>query len=246
MKIMPVVSAVPTEALAGTPRQSQLAAAQTRRRRSPTAPIAARLGRREHAAVDAAEHDDEDRRDRPDARAARRSRSARIARALRRAVRPGMQAHVDRDRDQVADGRDDAGHERRDEQLGDVLLGQDRVDDEHDRRRDQDAERAAGGERRGREAPGVVDGAASPAARPAPSSRRSRPRCRRSRRRPRRRRTAAIARPPRKWPISAFAAPNSARDSPPCVANCAHQQEQRDDRQVVDREARARERPSGS
>ena len=59
---------------------------------------------------------------------------------------PGHQAHVDRDRDHVAGHRDQAGNHRGGEQLGDVLLGQDGVDHERHAGRNQDAERAPGGQ----------------------------------------------------------------------------------------------------
>ncbi len=48
-------------------------------------------------------------------------------------------------------GRDDAGNDAGDEQLADAGLGHDAVDHHDDRRRDQDAERAAGRDRAGGE-----------------------------------------------------------------------------------------------
>ena len=58
------------------------------------------------------------------------------------AHQPGDDADVERRGEQ-------ARYQRRHEQLGDVLLGRDGVDDQDDRRRDQDAQRAADRERAG-------------------------------------------------------------------------------------------------
>ena len=68
----------------------------------------------------------------------------------RREVR--LAAHDKRDRDAVEQGCEEPRDERRHEQLGDVLLGRDGVDDEDDRGRDEDAERAADRDRAGGEA----------------------------------------------------------------------------------------------
>ena len=73
--------------------------------------------------------------------------------------KPGRAIADDRDRDHVhrdgEDARDDAG----DEQLADVLLGDQAVDREHRRGRDHDAERAAGRDHAGREALRIAEAA---------------------------------------------------------------------------------------
>ena len=59
----------------------------------------------------------------------------------------GLQPRDDGDGDAIAHRRKDARNDRREEQLGDVLLGEDRVDDQDPRRRHEDADGAAGGKR---------------------------------------------------------------------------------------------------
>ena len=59
----------------------------------------------------------------------------------------------------VTQHRDDAGQNGRDEQLADGLLGEDGVDHERHRRRDHDAQRAAGGQCAGRERARVAEAA---------------------------------------------------------------------------------------
>ena len=106
------------------------------------------FGGREQPAVDAAEDDDEDQRDRQHAahQAPAQPRCVLVV-VIRRMA--GKEAHGQRDREDVAEHRDQPRHHRRGKELGDVLLGQDRVDDQRHRRRDQDAQRAARGQRAG-------------------------------------------------------------------------------------------------
>ena len=56
----------------------------------------------------------------------------------------------DHDREHVHRGGENAGNDAGDEQLADVLLGDDAVDREHGGRRQHGAERAAGGDDAGR------------------------------------------------------------------------------------------------
>ena len=123
------------------------------------------------------------------------------------------------------------------EQGDDIGLHHDRVDDQHDRRRDQDAERAAGRERAGGERARIVvaaqfrqcdlahhrSGRERRAADGAERRRSRRPppwRCRRGDGR-----------------SSTLAARNSARLMPALLGEMAHQQEQRNDRQIERTEA---------
>ena len=110
---------------------------------------AGRLGRGEQAAVKAADDEDEQEQRRPDV-------AQRFEALLPRAARPGRQEvrpHPadDGDRHHVHHHGEDAGDDAGDEQLADVLLGDQAVDREHGRRRDHDAERAAGRDHAGRE-----------------------------------------------------------------------------------------------
>ena len=70
-----------------------------------------------------------------------------------RGLQPGAPDHVD----QIEPGEDEAGDQRAGVELDDRDAGRRRIDDQHDRRRDQDAERAAGADDAGGEA-GVVAG----------------------------------------------------------------------------------------
>ena len=104
----------------------------------------ARLGRREQAAVKAADHEHEQRKRGPDVAQRPEPLAPAAGRARRQKARPqdadgGDRQHVHRDREQA---RKNAG----DEQLADVLLGDEAVDGEHRRGRKDGAERAAGGD----------------------------------------------------------------------------------------------------
>ncbi len=110
---------------------------------------ARRFGRGEHAAVDAADDEGEQQQRRPDVAQRREALRPRAARAGRQVARP---RHADdRDGDHVHGDGEDAGQDAGDEQLADVLLGDQPVDREHRRGRDHDAERAAGGDHAGGE-----------------------------------------------------------------------------------------------
>jgi hypothetical protein len=111
------------------------------------------FGGRELAAVDAAEDDDEDHAIGSTPHSACSVRRGAVVVLGRLA---GHHAHVDGDGRDVAQHGDQARHHGRGKQLGDVLLGQDGVDDQRHRRRDQDAQRAAGGQRAGGQAAGVA------------------------------------------------------------------------------------------
>ena len=103
-----------------------------------------RLGGRGDAEVEAAHHDaeDDDRRDEVHERAHPvAQRQGRLAHAASREDRAAVDVRHEAQRQQ--DSRDDAG----DEQLADRIVGERPVHDHVDRRRDQDAQRAAGGER---------------------------------------------------------------------------------------------------
>ena len=108
-----------------------------------------RLGRREDAGVDAADDDDDraagPRCSRGTSRQRSPQRRLRLARVvvLARAP-PGREAEQRREHE----AGDDAG----DEQRADRRVGRDRVHHHHDRRRDQDAERAGGRDDAGAEA----------------------------------------------------------------------------------------------
>ena len=177
------------------------------------------------------DHDQRDQQHRPDLRAAPRPRLPDCAGTG--GASSGAAAHGPGDRQHVEQRRHQARHKRRHEQLGDVLLGGDGVDDQDDRRRDEDAERAADRERAGREAGRRSRSAAAPAAPPGRRWPWSRPTSRRSRRTPCRRQITAIASPPRD------AADKASRGREQAGATCrplgerAHQDEQRDDRQRV-------------
>ena len=86
--------------------------------------------------------------------AARRSAGA-SGSAGRRQGRLG--AHHEGDHDTIEGRRQKAGDQRRHEQLGDVLLGRDRIDDQDDGRRNEDAESAADRDGAGGEARLVSD-----------------------------------------------------------------------------------------
>ena len=112
------------------------------------------FGGGEDAAVDAAHGEGEQGRHRPDL--AQRLQSIAPARPFRR--RPGLRvAPADvLHRDAEQDHGDEAGQEAGREQLADAGLGHDPVEDHDGRGRDQDAERAAGGDRAGGELVGVA------------------------------------------------------------------------------------------
>ena len=66
------------------------------------------------------------------------------------------QAHGNRDGDDVADGGENAGDHRGNEELGDIELGEHCEDDEDHRGRNKDAERAAGCQRASGEGAGIA------------------------------------------------------------------------------------------
>jgi hypothetical protein len=107
------------------------------------------LGRREQPAVDAADHEREQQHRRPDVAQRFEAFLPGVLRSGRQVVRP--RRADDRDRDHVHDHREDAGNDTGNEQLADILLGDQPVDREHGRRRDHDAERAAGRDHAGGE-----------------------------------------------------------------------------------------------
>ena len=96
----------------------------------------------------------------------KRSSVAQMSRSPASALRPGMarggrkkfrpHAADDHDRDHVHRRGQEAGNDAGDEQLADVLLGDDAVDREHGRRRQHGAERAAGGDHAGGEGLRIV------------------------------------------------------------------------------------------
>jgi hypothetical protein len=113
------------------------------------------LGRREQAAVDAA-HDKAEQQDHAPNLTQRlealRPRGTHAARAGFR-IAPDDPLHGDAEQD----GRQDAGDDAGCEQLADIGLGDDAVQHHDGRRRDQDAERAAGAHGRCREPILVAD-----------------------------------------------------------------------------------------
>jgi hypothetical protein len=211
MKIIPVVVAVPKKAIFVFSRVS-----------SP---------------VHSPEDDKEDGDHGPDLFRARQHFAGRGLLRLGRIFR--LHADVDRDRDDVADRSDDPRNERGGEQLGDVLLREDRIDDERDRRRDEDAKRAAGGERSRGEPTRIVI---------APHLRQRNLRDRRGRSDRRSRHRAE--RRAREHGGHRHAAPEvtdqCVREAEECPGEATlgrelpHEQEQRDDGQVVNRKPRPR------
>ena len=107
---------------------------------------AAGLGRRkarqERQAVKPADHEDEQQHRRPDVLQARKALApgGLLTRRQEARTKPADQ----RDGQHVHGHREDAGNDAGDEQLADVLLGDDAVDREHGRRRQHGAQRAAG------------------------------------------------------------------------------------------------------
>jgi len=103
-----------------------------------------RLGRREPADIDSAHDQAEQRQHRP-----HRSGSA-PAFGPGRARAGGSECRIDPCHHQHADGiehgAENTGNERGDEQLAERLLGQQRIDHQDDARRNQNPERAAGGD----------------------------------------------------------------------------------------------------
>ena len=88
----------------------------------------------------------------PDARERPADGFAVARRRRRRRVPTGRHAPAEEDgHEAVENGQDQPREQRGGEQLGDRLLGDDGVDHQDERRRDQDAEGAAGGDRAGRE-----------------------------------------------------------------------------------------------
>ena len=71
-------------------------------------------------------------------------------------TRLGLQPDVHANRDRVAERCDDSRNQRGQEQLADRLLRDDAVDHQDQRRRDQDAQRSAGGQRTRCQRPGIT------------------------------------------------------------------------------------------
>ena len=107
------------------------------------------LGGREHAAIDPADNDDGDQQGGPDLEQAAAPLGADDARSG--GPGGGIAADAPGNGQHVEEGGQQAGDEGRHEQLGDVLLGRDRIDDQDHRGRDQDAEGPTDGERAGRQ-----------------------------------------------------------------------------------------------
>ena len=116
---------------------------------------AGRFGRGEQAAIDAADHEREQQQRRPDV--LQRGQPLRPGRALARRQEARPRIADQRDGDHVHGDREHARQDAGDEQLADVLLGDQAVDRKHRRRRDHDAERAAGRDHAGRERLRIVE-----------------------------------------------------------------------------------------
>ena len=112
------------------------------------------FGRGEPAQIDAAHDDEKDHQHRP----CIRQRLEAVPHGHRRAHTRGfgVQTYVDRDRDNITDGRQHTGQEGRQKQLGDILFCQDRIDHQNDRRRDQDAQCPPRGQCRGGKPAGIA------------------------------------------------------------------------------------------
>src|SRR5690606_18973703 len=106
------------------------------------------VGGGEDAGIDAADDQQEQQHHGPDVE--QRPEPFGIGGALAAGGGLRADAHVDGDGDDVTEQGEEAGHESGHEQLGDVLLGEQRVDDEDHRRRDEAAAGAAGGAGAGR------------------------------------------------------------------------------------------------
>ncbi len=112
------------------------------------------FGGREDAAVDAAEHQHEQPEHRPH-HAQRAALDLRVERIAGRAVF-GIAPNGHFHRAEEQPDQQQAGQHAGDEQLADILLRDDGVDDQRHRGRDHDAERAAGGDRAGGETVAVA------------------------------------------------------------------------------------------
>ena len=128
---------------------------QIANRKAPAAPMPAASVGVKIAAVDAAQHHAEQQQHAPDAPEG--SKALDHGQPFPR--RAGRRVEMDGDDDgaDVAADREQPRQDAGDEQLADVLLRQDAVDDHHHRGRDQDAERAAGGDRTRGERVGVAE-----------------------------------------------------------------------------------------
>ena len=118
---------------------------------APTPPASVGVNAAETAAIEPADHEDEQQQRRPDVLQRRQAARCQVLRSPA-GRKPGRDPADDGDGGRctctIASSRQDAG----DEQLADVLLGDDAVDREHGRRRQHGAERAAGGDHAGGEA----------------------------------------------------------------------------------------------
>ena len=107
------------------------------------------LGRAEHAEIDAADRDSEQQDDLPQAQQGLEAFGQRQAGHFRHPVR--RDPADDRDHEDVQGGERDTRQQRGGEQLRHAGFGDDGVEDQDDRGRNQDAERAAGGDGAGRQ-----------------------------------------------------------------------------------------------
>jgi hypothetical protein len=235
MKIIPVVSAAlrkhwPSERGVSVPQQADREGGGHAHGRT--------LRRGERAAVDPAEDAEEDQHHRPHASQQREH----LLRALRRGGRTVTRGHphVHGDADQVEHHGQQRRQECRGEQLGDVLLGENPVHDQHHGGRQEDAERASGSQRRRGEPSGVVvrthlrqrdlrDR----------GGRRHRGAGHRSERGTRQERSHRH--PAAHAPDQRIGEGKQIAREPPLRGQLPHQQEQRDHRQVVHGEPRVRE-----
>ena len=118
---------------------------------------ARRLGRGEQADIDTAHHDDEQHQHAPDP--AQRAEPLGPGRRRGGWAELGVDPGDHRDRARIEDDAQDAGDDPRGEQLADIGLGHDAVEHQRDAGRDQDAQGAAGGDRAGRQAVGIAEAA---------------------------------------------------------------------------------------
>ena len=113
----------------------------------PAAPTAAPSVGGEPAQIDATDHKAKDQQHRPDIEEVPEALG--IGHRFAGTCRFRAQAHIDGNGDDIADSRQNAGHEGGQKQLGDILFGENGVDHQNERGRDENAQRAARCERCG-------------------------------------------------------------------------------------------------
>ena len=125
---------------------------------APTPPgFGRRKARQERQAVEPADHENEQQHRRPDVLQAAEALAPGGLGSGRQEVR--AEPADQRDGDHVHCHREDAGNDAGDEQLSDVLLGDDAVDRKHGRRRQHGAQRAAGRDHAGGEGLRIAEAA---------------------------------------------------------------------------------------